>query len=247
RHDARESFTFDFAKARGGNDVNPFVGAAAAPSPAGSASGGGGASKGGNGSNSAARVLVVHGVLASLAFVVLFPAGAISIRVMNFHGLIRFHAAVQCVAYLVFIVAFGLGLYMAIEFGVLDNAHPRIGIFLLLVLAFQPPLGYVHHIYFKRLRRRTLWSYAHLWLGRIAITLGIVNGALGLQLANNTQSGKVAYSVVAVIVWVAYVAAMVHGERKRKRSILPPYIEIGLSPAQSTLELQAHDHYRKSS
>jgi len=59
------------------------------------------------------RMLVAHGVMASLAFVILFPAGAISIRVLSFPGLIWFHAGLQAMSYLIYIAAFGIGVYMA--------------------------------------------------------------------------------------------------------------------------------------
>lgn len=58
-------------------------------------------------------VLVAHGVLAALAFVVIFPTGAISIRLMNFPGLVWFHAILQGLGYLLFVVAFGMGIWLA--------------------------------------------------------------------------------------------------------------------------------------
>lgn len=105
----------------------------------------------------------------------------------------------------------------------LNNAHPIIGIVLFILLAFQPILGLLHHSYFKKYSRRTFWSYGHLWLGRIIITLGIINGGLGLNLADNTTSGKIAYAVVAAIMFAAFVAASVYGEIKRaRRKPTPP-------------------------
>ena len=61
------------------------------------------------------KMLIAHGVLAALAFVILFPAGAITIRLASFPGVIWFHAAFQAFAYLVYIAAFGLGVYLANE------------------------------------------------------------------------------------------------------------------------------------
>lgn len=61
----------------------------------------------------ATKVMIAHGVLASLAFVILFPAGAISIRLLSFPGLIWLHVAFQVLAYVVYIAAFGLGIYLA--------------------------------------------------------------------------------------------------------------------------------------
>ncbi|KAK4984730.1 hypothetical protein LTR50_006409 [Elasticomyces elasticus] len=176
------------------------------------------------------HVLIAHGVMAALAFVILFPAGAISIRLLSFPGLIWFHAALQILAYVIFIVAFGMGVWMAVYLRMLDQTHVIIGIVLFVVLFFQPILGILHHLGFKKYSRRTYWSHGHLWLGRAIITLGIVNGGLGLQLAGNAPRGLVAYAVIGTIVWVAYVAAIVWGEVRRKRRLAgapPPYAKEG--------------------
>ena len=69
-----------------------------------------------------------------------------------------------------------------------------------------------------------MWSYAHIWLGRIAITLGIINGGLGLQLS--TKVGKftpskgavIGYAVVAGLIWLIYVASAIYGENKRRKA-----------------------------
>ena len=104
--------------------------------------------------------------------------------------------------------------------------HPIIGILLFALLFFQPILGYVHHVRFKKYSRRTVWSYAHVWLGRVVVTLGMVNGGLGLLLAQGapafvdfrpTRGQIVAYGVVAGVMWVAWVGAVVVGERRRAK------------------------------
>ncbi|GAB7353118.1 hypothetical protein MBLNU459_g3657t1 [Dothideomycetes sp. NU459] len=169
------------------------------------------------------RIFMAHGIMAALAFVILFPFGAISVRLFSFPGLVWAHAFVQLLGYLLFIIAFGLGIYMATQLRELNEAHPIIGILLFVLLFFQPILGLLHHRYFKAHSRRSFWSHAHVWLGRIVITLGIVNGGLGLQLADNSRSGEIAYAVVAAVVWLAYVAAAVVGERRRRNSLPPSY------------------------
>ena len=64
-------------------------------------------------------------------------------------------------------------------------------------------------------------SHAHIWVGRIAIVLGIVNGGLGFKLANTmgmeSKSGKIAYSVLAGIFGLAWIAAIIVGETKRAK------------------------------
>ena len=59
------------------------------------------------------KMLIAHGVLACLAFVIFFPMGAIAIRLASFPGVVWLHAAFQIFAYLVYIAAFGLGVYIA--------------------------------------------------------------------------------------------------------------------------------------
>lgn len=60
-------------------------------------------------------ILAAHGVMAALAFVVLFPTGGILVRVASFPGLVWVHAAMQLLGYLFYIIAFGLGIYMAMH------------------------------------------------------------------------------------------------------------------------------------
>ncbi|KAF3006807.1 hypothetical protein E8E13_010450 [Curvularia kusanoi] len=187
---------------------------------------------GGGGFTSERRtMLIAHGVLASLAFVILFPAGAIAIRLASFPGVVWLHAAFQVFAYLVYIAAFGLGVYIASEMEMLDHHHPIIGIVVLILVFLQPFLGFLHHMLFKKYQSRTLWSYAHIWVGRIAVTLGIINGGLGLQWADSmnmsSRGGIIAYAVIAVFVWLAWVAASIIGERRRSRKLAeaPPKYE----------------------
>jgi len=79
----------------------------------------------------------------------------------------------------------------------------------------MPALGVLHHKLFKQYQRRTFWSYAHIWLGRSVITLGIINGGLGFLLANNTRSGPIAYGIIAGIMWLLYITSAIVGERRR--------------------------------
>jgi hypothetical protein len=177
-------------------------------------------------------MLIAHGVLASLAFVILFPTGSIAIRLASFPGIVWIHAAFQIFAYLVYIAAFGLGVYLATELNLLNSYHPIIGIVVLIAIFFQPILGFLHHSLFKKYKHRTLWSYGHIWLGRVAITLGIINGGLGLRLADSmhmsSKGGMIAYGVVAAFMWLAWVAASWIGERRRmvaSRNAPPKYTE----------------------
>ncbi|CAO2652555.1 Nn.00g008380.m01.CDS01 [Neocucurbitaria sp. VM-36] len=193
--------------------------------------------------NSRKKIIVAHGVLAALAFVIFFPVGAIMIRLGSFRGMWLIHGLFQLFAYLVYIAAFGIGVWMvnSIPVNLLDSYHPIIGIVVFVLLFFQPILGFVHHLQYKKYNRRTVWSYGHLWLGRIVITLGMINGGLGLLLASDapavtgfapSQGQIIAYGVIAGIMWLLWAAAAIIGERRRTRSRKdaegspPPYKEI---------------------
>ncbi|KAI0817125.1 hypothetical protein GGR55DRAFT_619121 [Xylaria sp. FL0064] len=169
---------------------------------------------------------VIHGALATLAFGFLFPLGAILMRVIPGKSALYTHGFIQILAYTTYIAGAGLGLYLASSIqipsgaGLLDiagtNAHPIIGIVLLVAFLIQPVLGLVHHRRFKKLRRRTWVSHAHLWTGRLGITLGIINGGLGFALARRMSGvGVVAYSVVSGTLWLIWVLTAVFAELRR--------------------------------
>ena len=82
-------------------------------------------------------------------------------------------------------------------------------------LLVQPLLGLLHHEKFKHVGKRQIWSYLHLFNGRIAITLGIVNGALGLWMAKASDKLKVVYVAAAATVWVIWVLTASWGEWHR--------------------------------
>lgn len=165
-------------------------------------------------------MLIAHGVLASLAFVLFFPFGAILIRLGSFPGVVWLHATFQLIAYMVYIIAFALGVYLATQMELTDSHHPIIGIIVLILICVQPISGWMHHVMYRQYNYRTLWSYGHIWFGRVAITLGIINGGLGLMLANSmnmsSRGGMVAYGIVAALMWLMWVFAMIVGETRRK-------------------------------
>ena len=168
-------------------------------------------------------MLLAHGVLASLVFVAIFPIGGILIRLAKFTGLIWVHAGLQMLGYLFYIIAFGMGIYMASNLGLMTSAHAIIGIILFIILLGQPVTGWLHHKYFAKFGERTSWSWAHLSWGRIAIFLGMLNGGLGIRLAGGSTGAKAAYGIIATIMALIYIAAIVMGELRRKRQGPPSY------------------------
>jgi hypothetical protein len=221
RHNEADEFTWDLAAAQGGENVNPFTSAAASsdittPVMNGTTNGTAAAGSGSDGLNSDA-MLLAHGVLASLAFVAIFPVGGIIIRVASFTGLLWVHGLLQLLGYAVFTTAFGLGVWYAVYDNYLHEPHAIIGIVLFVLLFAQPFGGILHHHLFKKTGGRTIVSYLHINLGRFAIILGMINGGLGMQLSGVATKYVIAYSVCAAVVGIAYIAAIIFGEVKRSR------------------------------
>lgn len=244
QHDLYGDFEWDLTAAKGGSDVNPFVSTATnnsagtdtttpqttttTPSSQGSMSSSSSSSSSSQTPRNFPMILMAHGIMAAVAFALLFPIGGIIIRVASFSGLPWVHAAIQIVAFLVYTAAFGLGIYIATELDYLSNHHPIIGIVVFAILALQPALGLLHHRKFHQTGRRSIWSYAHLGIGRVAIILGIINGGLGLRLAGNAERHwLIVYGVVAGVFGLAYIAAAVFGESKKARENKGPVLGRG--------------------
>lgn len=222
RHDNKGHIAWPLTAAKGSNDHNPFLATEAAiVSQPGSAEGESSPSHpdafpiGGR-----ARLITIHGALAVLVFVILFPIGGILIRFANFRGGIWIHVGVQIIAWLAAIAALGLGLYLAVNMSLLKyaHAHPVIGIILMVLIIGQPVYGWLHHKAFKAHGRRTAMSWAHISIGRIAIFGGMINGGLGLKLAGHaTRHYVLRYSIVCGIVGAIYIAAIIYGELRLRK------------------------------
>lgn len=172
--------------------------------------------------------VVIHAVLAALAWVLLLPIGAILLR-LNIQSpiILKLHAACQIIAYFVYVVAAGLGIWIirqvpSSRVNLFSDPHPIIGLAILAVALFQPLWGIIHHNKFKRglaawkagqstqKPGRTGFGRLHLWIGRVLITLAMLNGGLGFRLASKSpfppaKSAKIAYAVVALVMWLLYV------------------------------------------
>lgn len=81
---------------------------------------------------------------------------------------------------------------------------------------FQAISGLLHHVLFKTQRQRTVVSYIHLWLGRALITLGMINGGLGLLVnRRSTRAQNIAYGTIAAVIWLAYLVTSAIYEARR--------------------------------
>lgn len=129
QHDDHSVYTLDLSKAQLADDSNPFVTSTSASSASATASGSGSSqtsvsSSGSSGSDSSGSAVtyvdpittfeMAHGSIMSAAMVVLFPLGAI---VMRLGGGVWLHAAIQLFTLAAIITGFGLGIHLAMISG----------------------------------------------------------------------------------------------------------------------------------
>ena len=191
--------------------------------------------------NRASRILTVHAVLASLVWVVLVPSLAILLR-LNLKNpiVLKIHAVGQILSYIIFIVAAGMGIWLAQQsaaYGVWNDPHPKIGLAILAIAFIQPIFGFVHHTIYKKRAAdvaagrptkppgRTPVGRVHLWVGRLLILLGMINGGLGIRLASfspfqtdaTSRKAGIAYGIVAAFMFLLYVFFVISFEIRRTR------------------------------
>ena len=168
-------------------------------------------------------------MLAAIAWVVIFPLGSIVLRTVHSKGAWKLHAAVQLIAMMTFITAVGIGIWLTIQWArytpIWNDPHIVIGLVIFSLMICQPVIGYIHHLIFIRRAngRRTGFGHIHVWLGRILIVLGMVNGGLGLRLAGQsplqsygvTRRAEIGYSVVAGFVFLLYASIATWSEKRR--------------------------------
>lgn len=114
----------------GDNPYSGYTSGSGSSSDSGSSYGGFGGDLGFSSFSKATTLRLAHGVLAALAFVIFFPAGAISIRLINGKLALWMHVFFQVTAYLVYLAAFVIGVILArqFEFGsfkLVSYAHSR--------------------------------------------------------------------------------------------------------------------------
>jgi hypothetical protein len=83
------------------------------------------------------------------------------------------------------------------------SAHQLIGLLILIMLLIQLGLGLLHHRTWKQTKSPTKFSKIHKFLGPAVLLLGLINGGLGFDFANNS-SYNARYIVIILTVAILY-------------------------------------------
>lgn len=170
---------------------------------------------------------VAHGVFMALAFLLILPLGALSLRLVR---KVRIHATAQIIGLAFVAVGFGLGVYCSLMYNKsksFTSTHQIIGLLILGGILIQVGLGLAHHLIYMRAGTPTIMGKIHRFLGTGILTLGIANGFIGLHFAG---SSMVAYGVATAIMLLIFAIFGVlilrhnrkHVYRPDKEAFIPP-------------------------
>ncbi|KAK6003415.1 hypothetical protein QM012_009186 [Aureobasidium pullulans] len=165
----------------------------------------------------------IHAVVMGLAFVIVFPLGALLLRFIS----VRVHYVIQLAASLLVIVGLGTGIYISMEYNKASlrlqsygsslilttsktqdymTAHQIIGLIVFAAVIVQLLLGTVHHVIYKRTYKSTRLGRIHLYLGPGILVLGIINAPLGLILGQRSQY-NVPYAILVTVLAILFFVA----------------------------------------
>lgn len=128
----------------------------------------------------------IHGVVMCVVFVIIFPVGALLLRVWN----VRAHLIIQLIGWVLFCMAFAGGIVASKKYNKSRNfasGHQVLGILLFIALLSQWVLGWMNHRTFQKMGHGTIMGKIHLYLGPVVIFLGWINGAIGFRFASKTS------------------------------------------------------------
>ncbi|KAK1754211.1 hypothetical protein QBC47DRAFT_423875 [Echria macrotheca] len=175
--------------------------------------------------------MAIHGVLGALAVGILFPLGSILMSVVPGPLALWIHGLAQLFSLTMLIACVGMGIYLVMTFEIPrkdveekhllknhdTNYHPIMGLAVFFCLLVQPIFGILHHSRFKKLKRRQIWSYFHILNGWVSVTMGIINGALGLSLGPESAKIRRIYIGISAGMWGLWVLSAVWAEVRRRK------------------------------
>ncbi|KIW57833.1 hypothetical protein PV05_02390 [Exophiala xenobiotica] len=177
------------------------------------------------------NTLIAHASIMCLVFVLFIPIAALTVRApLNKIRVTRLHAPVQIANVVLAVVGMGLGSSVATTRHIPKGSTPHIllgYVIVGLLVAVQPVLGILQHLYFRKAERRGIFGWIHLLLGRLILILGLVNGARGFKLARDGETAS--YYAVLGLVCAAYIGVLLWDwrgqrywkDRKSARSDMP--------------------------
>ena len=167
---------------------------------------------------------IAHGAMSSIAFVLLFPNFGLTLYLFPSRWTVAWiHGPLQMLAVALALCGLGVGISVSKDVQGMSSYHPIIGYVAILGIAlFQPALGIIQHLRFRKHGKQTIFGLAHRYLARILIALGLINGGLGFRYARTKTTdvpevSQYAYAFIVLGQAAIYVAVIVWCTWARRR------------------------------
>lgn len=162
------------------------------------------------------HIIWSHAALATLSWGLFFPLGAILVRVVTGNAR-NVHWMLQTFGFITFTAAFILGAWTAtyLKLWVTFNGHAIIGTIIYGLTLSMPILGILHHKNYISTHNSYKFAWIHVYLGRVLILAGIINGGLGFQLGYyethlpKLRQGEIAYGAIAGFIGLVWISVSI--------------------------------------
>ncbi|RAL01590.1 cytochrome and DOMON domain-containing protein [Aspergillus ibericus CBS 121593] len=208
QHDWHGSFSLNLTQAVGGNNSNPFI----VPMRSLFESY---AHQRQVSDTLLHKKRIAHGVMTSVAFVLLFPNFALLLYIVPSRRTVPWvHAPLQLFAVLLALAGFGVGISVSKDLQEIGGYHPVIGYVAVGgVVLIQPLLGIMQHLHFRKTGTSSLYGVSHRYLGRFFAALGVINGGIGFHYATAKnpdipRASPLAYGIICGSMFVIYVSVI---------------------------------------
>lgn len=169
------------------------------------------------------KMRIAHGVMTSVAFVLLFPNFGLILHIIPSRYTVPWiHAPLQMFAVALGLAGAIIGILVSIDLQDPGGYHPVIGYVAVGgVVLFQPALGIIQHLRYRKTGAKTLFGIIHRWLGRFLSVLGIVNGGIGFYYAKTKNpdippASPIAYGAISGSMGVIYIAVLIWSKHRAK-------------------------------
>ncbi|KAI0153133.1 CBD9-like protein [Xylariaceae sp. FL1272] len=166
----------------------------------------------------------VHGLLLALAFMAVFPSGAV-LLITGYRDAFRYHVSLQIlgsISSLIGIVVIAWPAFRNNGLRAFLRSHPTFGTLLMIMLGIQHWLGWRHHRSFSAQQRNTVSTFLHRWNGRLLLLFGALNTAFGLVFSHEQLTGKLLWGILAAIEAILFMIVVPELVRRKTSLIQSP-------------------------
>ncbi|XP_038875732.1 cytochrome b561 and DOMON domain-containing protein At3g61750-like [Benincasa hispida] len=175
-----------------------------------------------------------HGMTAIIGWGVVTPTGLLVARYFRHMepSWYYIHSLVQFIGFFVGIISISIGRNLYQKIGAIFLAHKFIGytVFFLAGLEVCQFVGRPS----SDSKRRKYWNFAHYWVGRIAMVMGVLNIFIGFHgIVSNDRSLKIGFGISFVALLTAVIVLEV---RRRGENAIPEAIVVDQPPVFQVID-----------